>query len=77
MITATEAFLVEEALDRVHEWNALGQLNGIARKECFAKTPYGVVWLTQRNELVLLRKGAEDVQIISSKRWTTGLTRLR
>ena len=28
-------------------------------------TPYGVVWLSPRNGLVLLRKDAEDVEIIS------------
>jgi len=65
VITATESFLVEESLDRVHEWTAIGQLNGIARKACIATTPYGTVWLTQRNELVLLRKGAENIEIIS------------
>jgi hypothetical protein len=66
VLTSTTAFLVGESLDGYHEWKQISPLHGIANSGCIAAdTPHGVAWLTQRNQIALLRPGAESVAIIS------------
>lgn len=65
VITANGTFLVEEAADSLHEWTAVSLIHGISRKEMYQLTPYGGVWVTQRNQIVLLRPGAEELEVLS------------
>lgn len=62
-ITPTSTFLVEEAADHKHEWTTVSDIHGIARIECMAKTPRGPVWLTQRNQIAMLR--GESLEVLS------------
>jgi hypothetical protein len=66
VLTGTRAFLVEEIVDRVHEWTQIGQLNGTTVEETLAQTKYGSCWVTQRNEIVLLPPNSLEVVVLSA-----------
>lgn len=66
-ITATRSFLVTEAADGFHEWKCVGKIHGIAREECWVETPWGSIWLTQRNQVARIDSGYEEVSIISNE----------
>jgi hypothetical protein len=65
MINRTGTFLLEEAPDGLHEWRTISLIHGIGKTETFVQTPYGAMWLTQRNQIALLEPGATILQIVS------------
>lgn len=61
--TASHTFLLEEAADGIHEWEAASDVHGLARAECAVRTQHGAVWLTQRNQIAIL--AGNKVEILS------------
>ncbi len=56
--------ILEEAADGLHEWTEVSSVHGIGYAATFVKTPYGQLWLTQRNQLVQL-DAADRLSVIS------------
>lgn len=64
-LTKKTSLLLEETADGLHEWVTISATEGIGKPESYAQTPYGSMWITQRAQLVLLRPGAPQLQVLS------------
>jgi hypothetical protein len=65
VITATSTFYLEEQADGLHEWFSISRVHGIGKPQTLRLTPYGMVWVDQRNQIVLLAPGSLQVQVLS------------
>ncbi|HUU94556.1 MAG TPA: hypothetical protein VM487_02365, partial [Phycisphaerae bacterium] len=66
VVTPTSTFLVREAVDGLHEWKRVSPVHGIGKAESLVEeTPYGTIWVTQRNEIVLLPPDSDELRILS------------
>jgi len=60
------SFIIEEDADGLHEWLTISDIHGLVNAQAYQKTPYGSVWVTQRNQIVRLAAGSNSVDILSS-----------
>jgi hypothetical protein len=65
VLCPTASFLLSENNIGLHEWTTISDLHGIYNKACAAVTKYGLAWVTQRNQLVLLKPFEENVETLS------------
>ena len=63
VITPRETLVLAEAADGIHEFDTISKLFGIGRAESFVTTAHGLVWVDQRNQIVML--GATGIQVLS------------
>lgn len=54
VLTPSSAFLLAEVTDGVHEYITISRRHGCASAASIVETPYGICWVTQRNEIVML-----------------------
>lgn len=66
VITQTGTFLLEETADGLHTWYTVSLKSGIWDPRSYAHTPYGLVWLNQRKQIVMLPHGATQLQVLSN-----------
>lgn len=66
VITSTATFLLEEVADGLHEFITISRINGIANPSTLRVTPYGIVWMDQNKQIVLLPPNSLDLQTIST-----------
>ena len=66
VITPTATSLLVEQSDGLHEWIGVSRIHGISVPATLRSTPYGTVWVTQRNQIVLLAPGSRQLQIVSA-----------
>jgi hypothetical protein len=59
VLTGQHSFLVQEALDKIHEWTVVSPIHGIAVAETLIETQAGACWVSQRNEVILLTKSGQ------------------
>jgi len=67
VLTNTSTFTLEETSDGLHEWDTISRAHGIRNPATLRTTPYGVAWITQRNQIALLPAGASEVKILSDE----------
>jgi hypothetical protein len=65
VITGTSTFLLTEAADGLHEWYAVSRIHGIISEVSVARTSYGLVWMDQRRQLVMLEPGSRSLRVLS------------
>src|SRR5262249_50060899 len=65
VITRSSAFLLQEQIDGIHEYTTVSRVHGIVNPATLQQTKYGTVWVTQRNQIVLLPIGGGAIQILS------------
>jgi len=54
VVTANGTFLLYEAADGLHQWVTVSDHDGAANMNSYVPTPRGPMWLTQKQQLVLL-----------------------
>jgi hypothetical protein len=67
VITPSSAFYLEEQADGLHDWTAISRVHGIKSPASLRVTDHGIVWVTQRNQIVLLRPGSRRLEILSTE----------
>lgn len=65
VLTKKGTFVLEETADGLHEWTTISATDGIGHPQSYAQTPYGSMWLTQKSELVILRPGRAQLEVLS------------
>lgn len=69
VITPTSTILVEELADGVHIPIMISRIHGITNAAMLKETPYGLCWVTQRNQIVLMKGWSIDslptIEVIS------------
>ncbi len=65
VITPSKTFLLVERSDGLHEWIRVSPVHGITVPKTLCQTPYGVVWVTQRNQMVVLPPGSRSLRVLS------------
>lgn len=65
VLTPSSSFLLEESGDGLHEWANVSRIHGIRVAASLRATDHGTVWVTQRNQIVLLPSGGTRLQILS------------
>lgn len=65
VITRGGTYLLEETADGLHEWYTVSPTDGIVSLNTFTQTPFGPMWITQRNQLVLLKPGDDRLTVLS------------
>jgi hypothetical protein len=65
VITSTATFYLTEAADGIHEYTTISLIHGIRNPTTLRATQYGMVWVDQRNQFVLLKPGAREVTVLS------------
>lgn len=66
VLTATSAFLLQEVADGLHEWPVtISRIHGTVYPNTVRTTPYGVVWVNQRNQIVMLPTGSTTIEVLS------------
>jgi hypothetical protein len=66
VITTSGTFYMEEVIRGLHSFEAIDEKRGIGDKRTFCKTPYGPMWVTQYNEIVLLDPVSLRLQVVSN-----------
>lgn len=66
VITQTGTFLLEETADGLHQWDTVSLTSGIWDARSFAVTAYGLVWLDQHRQIVMLPHGGAQLQVLST-----------
>lgn len=66
VITSTSCFYLEEAADGIHEYTTISRIHGITKPSSLVASRHGTVWMDQRNQVVLLRPGSREVEVISA-----------
>jgi hypothetical protein len=66
VVTQTGTFLLEETADGLHTWYTVSLTSGMWDARSFALTAYGLVWFTQRKQIVMLPHGSMTLQVLSS-----------
>jgi hypothetical protein len=54
VITSTSTFFLQETADGIHEWVTISRVHGIGNPATLKNTKHGIVWVTQRNQIVML-----------------------
>jgi hypothetical protein len=67
VLTRSGAFFLQEQVDGIHEWSTISRVHGIGNPASLRATTYGTVWVTQRNQIVLLPIGSSTIQILSDE----------
>lgn len=67
VITNTHAYYLQEQADGVHDWVTISPIHGIGVAATLITTAHGMVWVTQRNQIVLLRPGGLAVELLSAE----------
>jgi hypothetical protein len=67
VVTRSGTFFLQETVDGVHEWTTVSLVHGIDNPATLRATTYGTVWVTQRNQIVLLPIGSSQIQILSNE----------
>ncbi len=65
VITASSTFRLVNVQGNLHRYVPLSRTIGIRKAQTVKLTPYGIVWVSQRNEIVLLPKGGDVVESLS------------
>jgi hypothetical protein len=65
VVTPTSTFFLEEQADGIHEWDTISRVHGIGKPQTLRVTRYGIVWVDQRNQIVLLRPGSNQIEVLS------------
>jgi hypothetical protein len=65
VITASSAFYLTEQSDGLQEFTTISRSSGISVPATLKATPYGHVWMDQRNQMVLLSPGATTLRVLS------------
>jgi hypothetical protein len=66
VLTPTAAFLLTELGNGVHSWFRLPGTSGVGKPETVVRTNYGVCWIDQQNQLVILENSSTSIRILSS-----------
>lgn len=60
VITPTSTFVIDEQADGIHIPYTVSRVHGITNASTLAVTPYGICWVTQRNQFVLLESDSSN-----------------
>lgn len=65
VITGRSTYFLTEAVDGIHSWFTISQTSGIINESTVCVTPIGICWVNQKNQIVMLEKGAAALRILS------------
>lgn len=65
VLTASGCFLLEELADAQHRYTSISKIHGVGNAASVKMTDYGLVWMTQRKQIVLLPIGSLTVRVLS------------
>jgi len=65
VLTASACFLLEELADGQHRYTKISRIHGVGNAASVKMTDYGLVWMTQRRQIVLLPTGSHTVRVLS------------
>lgn len=66
VVTPTSTFFLTEQADGIHEWATISRVHGIGRPQSLRVSRYGIIWVDQRNQIVLLRPGSDQLEVLSA-----------
>jgi hypothetical protein len=67
VFTAVATYAVIEAADKVHTWTPVSIIHGIRQGNTACSSSRGLIWLTQRNQIVMMGFGKAGVELLSAE----------
>jgi hypothetical protein len=67
VFTSLATYSVIEAADKVHTWEPVSIIHGIRQGNTACSSSRGLIWLTQRNQIVMMETGRAGVELLSAQ----------